>query len=75
MSEPPTPNYEILFAVKLSPIKKYGNPKRFVCSPNSLKVNIDLDSSDIDFGKINWLKSDSSNDYRTESSSYRRKWF
>lgn len=76
MIEPPAPDYQILFAVRLSPVKRYGNRKRFGCSPQSLKVDVDLDSSDISFGKINWFKTEPNIDDRAEmeSSNYRRKW-
>lgn len=75
MIEPPKPNYDILFAVKLSPIKRYFNRNRFGCSPESLKIDVDLDPND--FGKIDWLKSEPNNGSRTEteSSHYRRQWY
>lgn len=75
MIEPPTPNYEILFAVRLSPIKRYGNRKKMGCSPASLKVDVDFDLSDIGFGKIDWLESEQNDDRaEMESSNCRRKW-
>lgn len=75
MIQPPTPNFEILFALKLSPIKRYGNRKRFGCSPESLKFDVDLNSCDMDFGKIDWKSEPCIGRTETENSNYRRQWY
>lgn len=77
MIEPPTPNYDFLLAIELSPIKRYGNRKRLKCSPKSMKLDVDLDSSGADFGNIEWLENELDDYSRAgkETRNPRQQWF